>query len=663
MLAGVPPAKWLDTLWDHMDAVVGATMPVLTGTPGAAPSVTELRRVAVRLRDVGAAADACAAAPECPPGLQHEFRQLGTRACVGLALVLLQHGDVAVRVEGVSFMVHAAWRGSTLARCEVAVWHLWGTMAPCVPWDVEAGLQALTALVRTRALRHMAGQLARWALSQRGAFSDGATLRYAAGHLVRAALAGDVDASRQLAYALCGAPDVITRLRAAPWLKFVFDLGVDDAAVQLGVLLSALAPGTSMFGATASQWVHHAATRPRGTVRATTWVVLGDAFFLRNTSYPGVTRNPAAAVWCYMQADVLDVARRRIALVLVTQLQPWTREGILEEVRPRTMPVKGEPKALLCADVEVPPGLSPEDAEPDVLPGVLVRELTAPLEAHPHDLALQAALVQCYLARGSPAGPAFMPPGTPQPQPRGPDTSTRLTDPGFLATLRAPAGWSSSSCADAPPDALYSIVTTPHAAAGPAMTTALCVLPPETTWAPLQAVREAHDKSHARWPPHINLVYPFVRPEALDDAVARVADAVAAVSPFGVLLAPGPRIFDHGTKTVTVWVAPKDDAAGTAWAGLHGALASAFPECASGARDVFVPHLTLGQCSKAAYSQTTKAGVPTAPVRRAVEALPPVAFSVTHVCILARSETDPTAPFSVVARVPLGTGVAAATAM
>ena len=40
--------------------------------------------------------------------------------------------------------------------------------------------------------------------------------------------------------------------------------------------------------------------------------------------------------------------------------------------------------------------------------------------------------------------------------------------------------------------------------------TALVVIPPESAWPPIQAIRAEHDRKVGRWMPHITLVYPFL---------------------------------------------------------------------------------------------------------------------------------------------------------
>ncbi|KAE8423552.1 hypothetical protein BDV36DRAFT_290234 [Aspergillus pseudocaelatus] len=48
--------------------------------------------------------------------------------------------------------------------------------------------------------------------------------------------------------------------------------------------------------------------------------------------------------------------------------------------------------------------------------------------------------------------------------------------------------------------------------------TALCVVPPSRLTGDIDRLRALYDKAHGRWPPHANLIYPFVAPEALPQA-------------------------------------------------------------------------------------------------------------------------------------------------
>lgn len=43
---------------------------------------------------------------------------------------------------------------------------------------------------------------------------------------------------------------------------------------------------------------------------------------------------------------------------------------------------------------------------------------------------------------------------------------------------------------------------------------ALVVMPPPEAWIAIQRVRMVHDKSYYRWPPHLNVLYPFLPDDA-----------------------------------------------------------------------------------------------------------------------------------------------------
>jgi poly(A) polymerase Pap1/uncharacterized protein (UPF0248 family)/endonuclease/exonuclease/phosphatase family metal-dependent hydrolase len=52
--------------------------------------------------------------------------------------------------------------------------------------------------------------------------------------------------------------------------------------------------------------------------------------------------------------------------------------------------------------------------------------------------------------------------------------------------------------------------------------TALCIVPPQDKCSELDSLRSLYDKGYEKWPPHINLLYPFVAPENLERAVSQI---------------------------------------------------------------------------------------------------------------------------------------------
>lgn len=172
----------------------------------------------------------------------------------------------------------------------------------------------------------------------------------------------------------------------------------------------------------------------------------------------------------------------------------------------------------------------------------------------------------------------------------------------------------------------------------------LVVVPVSSIQEPIQTLRRKHDKHFQRWPPHINLIYPFLASptesqtssevESSDqskeppvrklrtDIISRVRKAVRDVRPFTVLLdADTAGVFKHGKKSATVWLRPVDvnEAAsghdedsepfsrdGEQWnpkcsnpiKDLQAALQREFAECDTDTRP-FTPHLSVGQAAGA----------------------------------------------------------------
>ncbi|KAI0555315.1 hypothetical protein F4679DRAFT_578702 [Xylaria curta] len=60
--------------------------------------------------------------------------------------------------------------------------------------------------------------------------------------------------------------------------------------------------------------------------------------------------------------------------------------------------------------------------------------------------------------------------------------------------------------------------------------TALCVIPPKRFWPSIDRLRSLYDKAYDKWPPHINLVYPFARVEDLPRASTLVASQMSSTS-------------------------------------------------------------------------------------------------------------------------------------
>jgi len=148
-------------------------------------------------------------------------------------------------------------------------------------------------------------------------------------------------------------------------------------------------------------------------------------------------------------------------------------------------------------------------------------------------------------------------------------------------------------------------VTTRHAALSRVQATALlpdepklhtstvALVPPEEAWSPIQQAREClRDKGLYRWPPHINLLYPFVPEGQFAAAADALAPAAAATPPFELTLdAFG--VFG-GRHRGVLYVCPGAPDELAALCELQAALQAAIPHCDDQQRGgVFSPHMTL----------------------------------------------------------------------
>ncbi|KAL3468085.1 hypothetical protein BJX64DRAFT_246849 [Aspergillus heterothallicus] len=61
--------------------------------------------------------------------------------------------------------------------------------------------------------------------------------------------------------------------------------------------------------------------------------------------------------------------------------------------------------------------------------------------------------------------------------------------------------------------------------------TALCILPPAHLLRDIERLRALYDKAHSRWPPHLNLIYPFTEPEDLPQAAKIVQSVISRRQP------------------------------------------------------------------------------------------------------------------------------------
>jgi len=183
---------------------------------------------------------------------------------------------------------------------------------------------------------------------------------------------------------------------------------------------------------------------------------------------------------------------------------------------------------------------------------------------------------------------------------------------------------------------------------GKAHTSALCWIPPTgDIYEHIQGIRERYDKQIKRWPPHVNLLYPFVPANEFEDAVKKLAPFLQPIRSFCVNFTEI-RHFTHGKKSHTAWLNPEET---SEFVDLQATCQAAFPHCNDlGKRGSFVPHLTVGQCTSSSSVEALKMSA----------AWEPSATSCGEICLISREGQDK--PFEVHWRVELGTGRCVATA-
>ncbi len=169
---------------------------------------------------------------------------------------------------------------------------------------------------------------------------------------------------------------------------------------------------------------------------------------------------------------------------------------------------------------------------------------------------------------------------------------------------------------------------------------AVVILPPESLCKPINAIRDKHDKQRVRWMPHINLVFPFVHPDKLDDERDQLAEAEATVGAFELTLGTF-HYFKHSSKRASVWLAPEPREPLTA---LNSALMSRFPHLDISHRFEagFTPHLSVGQTTTYVRGRRM--------VDELNETWTPLTFEVDALTVLRRTNVD---PFEVAFRVAL----------
>lgn len=158
----------------------------------------------------------------------------------------------------------------------------------------------------------------------------------------------------------------------------------------------------------------------------------------------------------------------------------------------------------------------------------------------------------------------------------------------------------------------------------------------------IQSIRQKHDRQINRWPPHVNLLYPFVPVSEFENAAKKLAHALSTLAAFDMAMETIDH-FAHSKNSYTAWLRPEQS---KEFVALQAICQSVFPICDDvAARGAFVPHLTVGQCKgqKAVDELISEAGWKAS------------STSCGEICLISRQGNDD--PFEIHWRVQLGESI------
>ncbi|OHW96722.1 endonuclease exonuclease phosphatase [Colletotrichum incanum] len=136
--------------------------------------------------------------------------------------------------------------------------------------------------------------------------------------------------------------------------------------------------------------------------------------------------------------------------------------------------------------------------------------------------------------------------------------------------------------------------------------TALCLIPPRDQWSIVDRLRFDNDKAYAKWPPHINIIYPFVKstdPSALRLACDAVVDCLVSRTPLGEAATLSIRLdspdYFHNKNGSTLFLCDKDARRTSQLTSLRAAILTAIGQTRS---EPYNMHMTVAQCEDTTHS-------------------------------------------------------------
>jgi hypothetical protein len=200
--------------------------------------------------------------------------------------------------------------------------------------------------------------------------------------------------------------------------------------------------------------------------------------------------------------------------------------------------------------------------------------------------------------------------------------------------------------------------------------TALCVIPPVEVWSQMNAIRMTHDKSYQRWPPHFNILFPFLPLDHTDlsinggNALNVLQQLSARIQPFQCTL----QNFRFFTNAKTAWLDPEMKESGDTKAldaislnDFYTHVRQHFPQTCRGAQTPhpYAPHVSVGTWPNVQHASRDLLAYPGVVattcdtvareskqnISANAQLATPIVFSVDRVYIIERSSF--TAPFQI----------------
>ncbi|KAK6514540.1 hypothetical protein TWF281_004738 [Arthrobotrys megalospora] len=136
-----------------------------------------------------------------------------------------------------------------------------------------------------------------------------------------------------------------------------------------------------------------------------------------------------------------------------------------------------------------------------------------------------------------------------------------------------------------------------HFPASPSPNTALALVLPESTMDIIQPFRSLYDAAAIKWPPHLNLFYPFVQPSSLEAASEYLSEHIHTICKTPLSIRFGSvEVFSGGKKRPSFLVLRPDEESEEFIQDVYELLSREFPDVRSAVkRAQFKPHLTIGQ--------------------------------------------------------------------